>query len=192
MGDVAQRVAGADRFATAVAIAGVLGDPQAVLEATGLDFPDGLSAGAAAAHAGGAVLLTNGASQAPETSSYLAAHPSDTATAIGGPAAAADPAAARIAGADRFATAVAVAQHFFTAPTTLGFASGLAFPDALSGGAGIGRAGGPLLLVPACGALPPSLSGYLGSVTGTVTSGALYGGSAVVGDDVLAELEQAA
>ena len=191
-GDVAQRVAGSDRFATAVAIAGVLGDPTTVLEATGLDFPDGLSAGAAAAKAGGAVLLTNAGAQASETATYLAAHPGDTVIAVGGPAAAADPGATPIVGADRFATAVMVAQHFFTAPTTLGFASGLGFPDALAGGAGIGATGGPLLLVPACGALPSSVSSYLSSVHGSVQSASLYGGTAVVGDDVLAELEQSA
>ncbi|HEY2428194.1 MAG TPA: cell wall-binding repeat-containing protein [Acidimicrobiales bacterium] len=192
MGDVAQRVAGPDRFGTAVAVAGVLGNPHSILEATGLDFPDGLSAGAAAAKAGGAVLLTNGSAQASATSAYLAAHPGDTVTAVGGPAASADPAATPVAGADRFATAVAVAQHFFTSPTALGFASGLGFPDALSGGSGIGASAGPLLLVPSCGALPSSLSGYLGSVSGSVTRGILTGGTAVVGDDVLGELEQAA
>jgi len=191
-GVVAQRVSGSDRFATAVAIAGVLGNPATALEATGLDFPDGLSAGAAAAKAGGAVLLTNGSAQASETATYLAAHPGDNVIAVGGPAAAADPSATPVVGADRFATAVMVAQHFFTAPTTLGFASGLGFPDALAGGAGIGATAGPLLLVPACGALPSSVSGYLSSVHGSVHSASLYGGTAVVGDDVLAELEQGA
>jgi len=192
LGDVPQRVAGADRFATAVAIAGVLGDPHTVLEATGLDFPDGLSAGAAAAKAGGAVLLSDGSTQAPETATYLAAHPGDTVTAVGGPAALADPSATALVGADRFATAVMVAVQFFAEPTTVGLASGLGFPDALAGGAGIGAGGGPLLLVPACGALPSSLASYLSSVHGSVTGGTLYGGTGVVGDDVLAELDQAA
>ena len=93
-------------------------------------------------------------------------------------------------GSDRFATAVTVAMKFFSAPTAVGFASGLDFPDALAGGAGIGAAHGPLLLVPACGALPASLGTYLGSVSSTVKTGALYGGTGVVGDDVLAALDQ--
>jgi len=192
LGDVPQRIAGSDRAATAAAIAGVLGDPPTVLLATGLDFPDGLSAGAAAASQAGAVLLTDGSAQAPETGAYLAAHANETVFAVGGPAAAADPAATPLVGSDRFATAVTVAMKFFSAPTALGFASGLGFPDALAGGAGIGAAGGPLLLVPACGALPASLGAYLGSVHSTVKTGALYGGTGVVGDDVLAALEQAA
>jgi len=192
LGVVPQRIAGADRSATAVAIADVLGDPRTVLLATGLDFPDGLSAGAAAAAQAGAVLLTDGSSQAPETATYLTAHPGDTVFAVGGPAAAADPAATPVVGSDRFATAATVATRFFSTPAALGFASGLGFPDALAGGAGIGAAGGPLLLVPACGALPASLATYLGSVHSTVKTGALYGGTGVVGDDVLAALELAA
>jgi predicted lipoprotein with Yx(FWY)xxD motif len=190
LGAVPQRIAGSDRAATAVAIAGVLGDPPTVLLATGLDFPDGLSAGAAAASQAGAVLLTDGSAQAPETGAYLAAHANDTVFAVGGPAAAADPAATPLVGSDRFATAVTVAMKFFSAPAAVGFASGLDFPDALAGGAGIGAAHGPLLLVPACGALPASLGTYLGSVSSTVKTGALYGGTGVVGDDVLAALDQ--
>ena len=192
LGDNPQRVSGSDRFGTAVAIAGVLNNPSVILEATGFAFPDALSAGAAAAKATGAVLLTNGSSQASATATYLSSHPGDTRTAVGGPAAAADPGATPLAGSDRFATAVLVAQHFFTNPGRLGFASGQAFPDALAGGSNVGKAAGPILLVPVCGGLPSSLANYLGSVKGSVSGGALYGGPLAVGDDVLAELEQAA
>jgi len=192
LGDTPQRLAGANRFGTAVAIAGALGDPTTILEATGLAFPDALSAGAAAAAAKGAVLLTNGAAQAPETATYLHAHSGDTKDAVGGPAAAADPSATAIVGADRYGTAVQVATKFFPSPTKLGFASAAAFPDALSGGANIAASGGPMLLVPACGALPASLAAYLAGVTPHNPPGFLYGGAFAVGDDVLSQLEQAA
>jgi len=192
LGDNPQRVAGSDRFATAVAIAGALGDPKVILEASGLDFPDALSAGAAASKVAGAVLLTAARSQAPETAAYLDTHTGDTRTAVGGPAAAADPSAFPLIGSDRYATAVMVAQHFFPSPSMLGFASGLAFPDALSGGANIGEQGGPMLLVPACGSLPAALSSYLKSVHLSVTGGSLYGGPLAVGDDVLSQLDEAA
>ncbi len=192
LGDIPHRLAGANRFATAVAIAGAQGDPTTILEATGLAFPDALSAGAAAAAAKGAVLLTNGATQAPETAAYLTAHTGDTKDAVGGPAAAADPSATAIVGADRYGTAVQVAQKFFPSPTKLGFASGATFPDALSGGANIAAAGGPMLLVPSCGTLPASLGAYLSSVTPHNPGGFLYGGAFAVGDDVLTQLESAA
>ncbi len=185
-------MAGADRFATAAAIAGVLGNPNQVLLATGIAFPDALSGGAAAARVSGAVLLTNGNLQATETGAYLLAHPGDTVTAVGGPAAAADPSAASVVGSDRYATAADVAQKFFSAPAAIGFASGVTFPDALSGGAAIGSFGGPMLLVPACGTLPSPLTTYLASIKAGVTTGTLYGGAFAVGDDVLAALEGAA
>ncbi len=194
LGDTPQRVAGPDRFATAVAIAGLLGNPSTVLEATGLDFPDALSAGAAAADAGGAVVLTDGSAQAAATAAYLAAHPGDTRYAIGGPAASADPTATAISGTDRFDTAVRVATRFFPGGAgTLGFASGATFPDALGGGANIAASQGPLLIVPACGPLPATLTTYLSSLSslnGAVTAGTLYGGTSAVGDDVLAQLDQ--
>jgi putative cell wall-binding protein len=190
LGDTPLRVAGPDRFATAVAIAGLLGDPPAILEATGLDFPDALSAGAAAAKAGGAVLLTNGAAQAGATATYLGAHAGDRRFAIGGPAASADATATAISGTDRFDTAVRVAQQFYpSGPAILGFASGATFPDALGGGA---ASHGPLLLVPACGTLPATLTTYLSGLSGAVTNASLFGGTSAVGDDVLAQLDQTA
>ena len=187
MGDKPTRLAGTDRFGTAVAIAGALGNPGTVFEATGLGFPDGLSAGAAAAATHGVVLLTDGSAQAPETASYLSAH-AGAHYAIGGPAATADQTATAVAGADRYTTAAMVASKFFAAgPAIAGFASGAAFPDALSGGASIGARGGPLLLVPPSGALPSSLNTYLTNTTSIVTA-LLYGGVSAVGADVQTEL----
>jgi hypothetical protein len=186
------RYGGADRFATAAIVADQgLGDPTTVLEATGLNFPDALSAGAAAAHLGGAVLLTDGPLQAAETASYLAAHPPTSRYAIGGQAAAADPSATSIFGADRYATAAAVAQQLFVSPTTFGAAVGTNYPDALAGAAHIGALGGPLLLVAAGGTLPAATATYLANTSTSLTGGFLYGGTATVGDDVLADLNTA-
>jgi SpoIID/LytB domain protein len=185
------RLYGSTRAGTAVAVAEALGNPSTVLEATGTDFPDALAAGAAAVALHGAVLLTDGDVQAPETAAYLAAHPSDTRIAVGGPAAAADPGARAIVGQDRFATAVAVAEAFFPHPSVVGAASGLAFPDALAGGAAIGAQGGPMLLVPESGPLPQSVASYLGAVGSDVTRDVVFGGVAAVSDQVATEVGQA-
>ena len=190
LGDVVERLAGADRFSTAVAIAGALGNPTTVLEATGAGFADGLAAGAAAAKVGGVVLLTNGASEAPATAAYLSAH-RGTRYAIGGPAAHADPGATAIVGADRYTTAVDVAVKFFPAPTAVAAASAATFPDALSGGAHIGSQRGPLLLVPPSGPLPATVASYLGSVASSVTHLWLYGGTSAVDGNVQTYLSQA-
>jgi putative cell wall-binding protein len=183
-GFVVVRLAGADRFGTAVQIAAALGNPTKILEATGLNFPDALSAGAAAAKVGGAVLLTSDTTQAGATAGYLAAHPGDVRFAIGGEAAAADPGATPIVGSDRFQTSARVAANFFSAPTVIAAALGTNFPDALSGGAFIGAKGGPLVLVLPSAPLPPDIQAYLSANHTTIASGFLYGGTGVVGEDV--------
>ena len=193
LGYVTQRIAGADEYATAVDVAEQLGNPSTIFEATGLNFPDALSAVPAAIETGGAILLTDGTTQAPETASYLAAHPNDTRYAIGGPLAAygADPTATPVYGQDLYGTSAAVASSFFPSATVFGAATGVNFPDALSGGVFMGAPAtkGPVLLVQPSGPLPLSIASYLSGTASTLTQGYLFGGPLAVGDDVLAELE---
>jgi putative cell wall-binding protein len=172
------RYSGTDRFGTATAVAAALGNPTTVLLASGLNFPDALAAGPAAAKNHGVVLLTNGTQLPASTSGYLVAHPG-TVYAIGGPAATADTKATPIVGADRYATAASVAARFFQSPTDVGIATGSNFPDALAGGAMLAREGAPLLLSSA-GVLPAPTTAYLVSVKTMVGSAQLFGGSAVL------------
>jgi putative cell wall-binding protein len=172
------RYAGADRFATAVAVAAGLGNPNKVFLASATNFPDALAAGPAAHLEDGVVLLTDGNAMVSSTADYLGAHPG-TVYAIGGPAAAADPSAIAIIGADRFATATAVAYKFFTDPVTVGIATGLDYPDALAGGAMLAKEGAPLLLASAA-VLPAATSTYLNAVKTSVTSAQIFGGATVL------------
>ncbi|HEY0870802.1 MAG TPA: cell wall-binding repeat-containing protein, partial [Acidothermaceae bacterium] len=183
------RLSGADRFATAVAVADQMGDPTTVFEATGTNFPDALAGGPAAIKTGGVILLTNGATQSTATAAYLAAHPGGTHYALGGPAAAADPVATPLMGDDRFWTSIAVAGTFFPDATTVGAATGLNFPDALAAGSDLAAKGAPLLLVPTAGALPTAIAVDLlnRSFTGS-NSVLLFGGTASVSDDVATQL----
>ena len=174
------RIAGADRFATAVAVADALGDPTTVLLASGAGFADALAAGPAAAHVHGAILLT-GNPMPSATSTYLGAHLGKV-YGIGGPAAAADWFATPIVGSDRFATAVMVAQQFFSTPTHVGIASGATFPDALAAGAFMARADGPLLLTTPT-ALTANPSTYISSET-PLTSADIFGGTAALSASV--------
>jgi hypothetical protein len=180
------RLAGDNHFATAVAIAHALGDPTTVFEATGLDFPDALAGVPAAVHTAGAILLTNGNTQAAETARYLAASAVTARFALGGHAAAADPSAQAIAGTDRYATSVLIAQRFFPNPTALGAASAASFPDALAAGPYLGGRDEPLVLVPADGQLPASVADYLTNASSSVTSAVVFGGTAAVSDYVKA------
>ncbi len=182
------RYGGIDRYATATQVADALGDPTTVLLATGTNFPDALSAGVAAAEDSAAVLLTNGASLPSATTDYLKERVA-TVYAVGGPAAAADPSATPIVGEDRYETAVDVAQQFFPAPASLGFASGLTFPDALSGTALLARTRAPLLLTVPTG-LPATVATYVGSVQNTVATAQLLGGDAAITDSVWTDIKQ--
>ncbi|MGH9068685.1 MAG: cell wall-binding repeat-containing protein, partial [Acidimicrobiales bacterium] len=177
------RLSGPTRFATAVAVAGAIG-PSAIFEASGTNFPDALSAGPAAALDHGAILLTNGSTQSTETSTYLKTHGSLTRYAVGGPAARADSSATALVGANRFDTAAKVAGKFFTAPTTVGLATGLAFPDALAADPLLGTEGAPMLLVNPTGSLPAAVSTYLGAHKSTVTSVQVFGGTSAVSASV--------
>ncbi|MGN6331989.1 MAG: S8 family serine peptidase [Motilibacteraceae bacterium] len=189
-GYVVVRLGGADRYATSLAVARALGSPSTVLEASSLDYPDALSAGVAAAHLGGAVMLTAGAVPVSATTDYLAAHPGDH-YAVGGSAAVADPAAEPVMGADRYGTAAAVATRFFPAPAAVTVASGAGFADALSGGPLAAALGGPLLLVRPSGALPPDVETYLSTVRAGLTTGRIMGGAAVLRGPVGSALSSA-
>ncbi len=185
------REAGADEYGTAVDIAEQLGNPTTIFEATGLNFPDALSAVPAAIEQHGAILLTDGSSQSLETYAYIVEHTGDTRYAIGGPlaAAGADQGATPVYGQDEFGTSAAVASTFFPHATVFGAATGVGFSDALSGGVFMGEPGiqGPMLLVEPSTPLPPSILSYLAGNT-QLANGYLFGGPLAVGDDVLAAL----
>jgi putative cell wall-binding protein len=186
LGYTVVRYAGTDRYGTALAVADALGDPTTVLLATGVNYPDALAAGPAAAHVGGVVLLTDGTTLPPSVSAYLTAHPGRV-YAVGGPAVIAYPPATALVGTDRYATATAVATQFFTAPTTIGIASGATFADALSGGAMLAHAAGPLVLSDP-GVLSAPTSSYLTTNQGTLTTTSLFGGTSALSSAVQSEV----
>ncbi len=188
LGYTTTRIGGADRYATAVAVANVLGGRSTVFLATGINFPDALAAGPAAAHVGGVVLLTDGSSVPAVTRAYLNAHVG-TVYAVGGPAARADGAAIQIVGTDRFSTATTLASTFFSTPSSVGVASGATFADAMSGGAYLARVGGPIVLTYPT-AMPGSTSNYLNVVRSSVATSSIFGGTAAISTNVQITIDQ--
>jgi hypothetical protein len=186
LGYQAIRLSGNDRFDTAVAIAEHIGTPTDIFLTTGTNFPDALSAGAAAgALASPAViLLTNGEALPRSSSDYIGRNGSARVWAVGGQAVLASPSGAQhLAGANRYETSRLVAERFFPAPSFVGVASGENFPDALAGGAHAARRAAPLLLSPPAG-LPAPITAYLQARRNSITGGVLYGGSTAVSENV--------
>ena len=185
-----RRIHGATRYETSVAIARELGDPDLRLLSTGVVFADALTAGTAAATAGGAVLLTEGDTPNAAVDAYLDATPGEQ-VAVGGPAARAYPDAEALVGVDRQATAVEVAERFFDTPTHVGVARLDVFADALAGGAVTARRGGPLLLA-APTSLPDVTASYLCAVDEGLERVNVFGGTAAVSADVVATIRDRA
>lgn len=191
-----QRIFGANRFATASAVA----DAEAhtggtVYLAAGMDFPDALAASSAAGAAGGVVLLTL-ADEIPEpTRKALAALKPSELIVVGGYGAIEPEVlgeASRIAGvrgtrtfgANRFETAQAVADEAFAPGVGVTYlASGMDFPDALAAASVAGTRRGPVLLTEAK-ELPEIIR--TGIANFQPKAGVVVGGSAVVSDQVKA------
>lgn len=201
VGPSMQRLAGADRFATAAAVSAASftpGVPVAYV-ATGADFPDALAAGAAAAEAGGPVLLVTAGGVPPATAAELARLRPGAIKLIGGAGVVSDAvlatlsgyatsgAAQRIAGANRFATAAALSADTFGSGAPVAYvATGANFPDALAGVAAAAATGGPILLTP-----PGELAAETAAELARLRPGRIVvlGGTGVVSEAVAAALE---
>jgi uncharacterized repeat protein (TIGR02543 family) len=199
LGYIVVREAGINEYATAVDIAEAIattswGTPSTIFEATGLYFYDALSAVPAAIKEHAAILLTDGPTQAPETTAYLAEHPRDTRYAVGGTqaAAGADPTAIAVYGADLFSTSAAVAATFFPNPSIFGVATSSDFQDALGGGVFMATGGrmGPLLIVNQSLPLPPEIVPYLASLA-LGTQAYVFGGIDAISAAVVAAIQTA-
>lgn len=153
------RIAGADRFETSRLVAEyAFESADGAYVATGLRFPDALSAGAAAGHLDMPLVLVDTREAVPAaTISTLEGLGVARVRIVGDTKAVPSSNAAqfvdagfsvrRLGGVDRFATsAIVTASAFDAAPNGAYLASGFSFPDALAGGAVAGAQGAPLLI----------------------------------------------
>jgi|GEM_PF-7055549 len=204
------RLGGANRVDTAVKIADQTNAlrgkaPSQVIVATQSVFADALSAGVAASDpvidgSRMPILLTDGEELSAGTAAYLGAYRSSIGTVfvVGGTAAVSDAVITqislfvsnvqRISGADRYETAERVAEYFYPSPVSVSFASGLNFPDAMAGNWHSGQRGSPLLLIRG-GETPSATIDYVAVHEDTILGGYMYGGTAVIPDDVKQLLE---
>ena len=203
-GNVEGRLAGPDRFGTAVAASQHAhpGTVPVVYLASGVDFPDALSAGPVVAKQGGSLLLTRPNHLPAEVGAEIERLHPDRIVLVGGTAAigprveesarelVAD--VVRVAGANRYETSRELAASAFpdTAPTVF-IATGRGYADALSAGAAAANAGGPVLLVEGGGA---GLDAESTALVQQLSPGSIVvvGGAAVVADRVLRSAEKLA
>lgn len=155
------RLSGADRFATAAATSKMFfaaGTGTAYV-AKGLDFPDALAGGAAAAKQGAPMLLTATSSLPSATRTELGRLKPKTVVLLGGTGAVSSTVASRIqtllpnakivrrGGSDRYATAAAIAKGTWsTGADTAFYSTGTNFPDSLAGTPAAAVNSAPLLL----------------------------------------------
>lgn len=155
-----ERLAGSDRYVTAARISQRFfapGVPVAFV-VTGQNFPDGLAAGPAGDQLGGPVLFVRTDSLPGATKTELQRLRPGRIYVLGGTstisesvrlelAALSTGGAVRIAGADRYATSALVSQRAFPSGASVAYvATGVDWPDALSGGAAAGVQSAPVLL----------------------------------------------
>ncbi|WP_347350305.1 cell wall-binding repeat-containing protein [Intrasporangium sp.] len=141
------RLSGSDRYATATAVSRRgWSSASTVFLASGAGFADALSGGAAAAHEGVPLLLTQPSRLTGTTRTELARLKPSRVYVLGGTGAVSDAALSgvrsalpgasvtRLSGADRYATSAKIARTVWSdgAPAMF-FATGLSFADALSG-----------------------------------------------------------
>lgn len=199
LGFTVERIEGADRYATAAAVAGKMPVPTEVFIANGTSFADPLAASAVASMKQVPILLAKKSSLPAEVTAYLTANPGLSTHLVGGKAVLDEKVslaiqalsnADRYGGANRYATAKLLAEGFFTTNDSVGFATGANFPDALSAGAHLGgpSVAGPLLLVQPT-AVPKEVADYLKANGGRLSGGFIFGGTAAVSQSVEDALE---
>ncbi|ROS59222.1 putative cell wall binding repeat protein [Frigoribacterium sp. PhB160] len=160
-GPVVDRVSGSDRYASSVAIskAAYPGKANVVYVVTGEKYPDALSAGPAAVHEGGPVLLTKANSLPSVVAAEIRRLSPKRIVVVGGPASVSDRVVSelkkiqrntvRIGGSSRYETSRNVAAYAFgkSGSWAAFVATGENFPDALSAGSAAGAHDAPVLLV---------------------------------------------
>lgn len=161
------RLAGQDRYQTSVKVAELLGTNNGIVVATGENFPDALGIAPIAAKLGMPVLLSQRDFLPGEVSAYLRDKNIPVSYLVGGTGVLSDNVksslknAKRLSGSDRFATNINILREFDNKLdlNSIYIASGIDFPDALSGSVLAANSNAPIVLVD--DEMPPITSTYL-------------------------------
>lgn len=183
--DEVHRLSGPTRAATAVAIAQALETLDAqerLFVVDGNDWQAALIAGPAAAAHKAVILIVNGSTLPRETRAYISGFTNRPITAFGKGPSTSGLTSHRLPYDDPTVLSLAVAKAFFNRPTVIGLATSADFPDALSGGAHLGRKGGPIFLINQ--EAGPDVRQWV-RANRTITTAFVYGGEHAVSDSLL-------
>ncbi|MCL4078206.1 S8 family serine peptidase [Coriobacteriia bacterium Es71-Z0120] len=205
-----ERIGGADRYETAALVARRVlassAETITVLVARGDEFPDGVAASGPAASSGSPLVLVRTAALPGPAKDAIAAAAPCSVVVLGGEAAVSEAVRREIAaipgvigvtrwgGVDRYATAAAIAtgavESGLCGTDLVAVASGVDFPDALSGGTAAGARRGAVVL-----SRPLSLSedarGFVSRSLGPASAGWVLGGASALSWTVQADLIRA-
>ncbi|MEO7016575.1 MAG: cell wall-binding repeat-containing protein, partial [Leifsonia sp.] len=164
------RYSGADRYESSRnLVSSEWTSASQVFLATGANFPDALSAGAAAGSLGMPVILVDGSADTLDapTAQLISNLGAAQVTIVGGLGAVSSgiqqavssvsgvKTVVRFSGSDRFEVSTSLNAAYFPNPPAVYFANGLTFPDALAGAAAAAAAHSPLYVArPGCVAAP--------------------------------------
>lgn len=206
------RVSGSDRYSTAVAVAETVLRRHGyrlisvALMARGDDYADALSLAPIAWTDGFPILLTEPTSLPAATKSFLTDLPIDSVGIGGGPGAISDTVlgavgdipsivtAERLAyGADRYETGALLAEWSSATSPWLswahsGVATGENFPDALSGGSGIAKSGGVMVLT-GSSSLNSNARAMLTTYAAEIETAELFGGTSALSSSVMTSVK---
>ncbi len=199
-----ERLAGANRYETARAIARRLkaADPTAPRDhafvVSGENWPDATSAAPLAATAGVPIVLVK-ASSIPTASAEILDEWEVTRTVVVGGERVITPEVLdslpmpiRVAGSNRYTTSEAVARYGLATtllPYRVAFATGLDFPDALTGAGLAARTRAPVLLTGRL-TLSDAAVAYLKSVNGSAIRGYVFGSTNAIDEMVLDQVDE--
>jgi minor extracellular protease Epr len=187
------RIAGDNRYATAAAVAGMLGTKGQAVIVNGANFPDAIAAAAQAAVQGLPILLTPKDSLSTETQDALNKLAVASSEVVGGPGVISDDLFSklmcpkRLNGADRYATSAGVVQAGVPEGRILYIATGVNFPDALTGGILAAANSSGILLIPKTGPTDMQVE-VLQAVKGKKVIA--LGGEGAVPQDTLQKVQQ--
>lgn len=188
------RIAGLDRYETAIKIAQQLNSPSEIIVTTGEDYPDALSIAPIAAIKQIPIILVPKDYIPDSIKSYLSSINADKTYVIGDPSIIHDsvfdqfPNAERIVGADKYERNIAINNKFnsYLKSSNIGIATGEGFADALTGAAYAAQMAIPIILVNNSPLI--KTENYYQQRLTNASNVYVFGGTAVVSDILIQEL----